>query len=68
MEKKIQSLKFDERSEKVRNLLGEIPSSFVRWGTAIIAIIFLMLMVFFFFIPYPDSNGKSIIFQILEKS
>ena len=23
------------RSEKVRNLLGEIPSSLVRWGTVI---------------------------------
>ena len=32
------------RSEKVRELLGEIPSSLVRWGTAIIAIVFIGLV------------------------
>ena len=31
-------------SEKVRNLLGEIPPALVRWGTVIIVAIFLISM------------------------
>ena len=33
------------RSEKVRNLLGEIPPELVRWGTVIIIAIFLILLL-----------------------
>ena len=36
--------KIELRSEKVRKLIGEIPPSLVRWGTAIIAIVFLALL------------------------
>lgn len=43
MKKKI-SNDIELRSEKVRNLLGEIPPSLVRWGTAIIVAIFLALL------------------------
>ncbi|MDE6755091.1 MAG: hypothetical protein K2J82_10845 [Muribaculaceae bacterium] len=34
----------DERSEKVRKLLGEIPPSLVRWGNAVLLIIFSLLL------------------------
>ena len=37
--------KIELRSEKVRNLLGEIPPSLVRWGTLIIVAIFLVLLL-----------------------
>ena len=33
------------RSEKVRNLLGEIPPALVRWGSVIIVAIFLVLLL-----------------------
>ena len=36
--------KIELRSEKVRKLIGEIPPSLVRWGAAIIAIVFLALL------------------------
>ena len=49
------------RSEKVRNLIGEIPPSLVRWGTAVIVLIFLLLLTALCFLPYPYSNGESII-------
>lgn len=49
------------RSEKVRNLIGEIPPSLVRWGTAVIVLIFLLLLTAICFLPYPYSNGESII-------
>lgn len=48
------------RSEKVRNLLGEIPPSLVRWGTVIIVAIFLILLLVVCLVPYPHSQGESI--------
>ena len=49
------------RSEKVRNLLGEIPPALVRWGTVIIVAIFLTLLLVVCFMPYPHSQGESIL-------
>ena len=57
--------KIELRSEKVRNLLGEIPPSLVRWGTAIIIAIFLVLLLVVCFMPYPHSQGESILQHIL---
>ena len=31
------------RSEKVRNMIGEMPSFLVRWGNTILVIIFVLL-------------------------
>lgn len=53
------------RSEKVRNLLGEIPPSLVRWGTVIIVAIFLALLLVVCFVPYPHSQGESILQHLL---
>lgn len=53
------------RSEKVRNLLGEIPPSLVRWGTVIIVAIFLVLLLVVCFMPYPHSNGESILQHLI---
>lgn len=52
------------RSEKVRNLLGEIPPVLVRWGTVIIVAIFLILLLVVCFMPYPHSQGESILQHI----
>ena len=49
------------RSEKVRNLLGEIPPALVRWGSVIIVAIFLALLLVVCFVPYPHSKGESIL-------
>lgn len=53
--------KIELRSEKVRNLLGEIPPTPVRWGTVIIVAIFLALLLVVCFVPYPHSSGESIL-------
>lgn len=45
--KKKSSEEIELRSEKVRNLLGEIPPSIIRWGTVIIVAIFLILLLAF---------------------
>ena len=31
------------RSEKVRNIIGEMPSFLIRWGNTILVIIFVLL-------------------------
>lgn len=49
------------RSEKVRNLLGDIPPTLVTWGYAIIIAIILALILVICFIPYPHSKGESIL-------
>lgn len=53
--------KIELRSEKVRNLIGEIPPSLVRWGTVVIVLIFLMLLTAVCFLLYPYSKGELII-------
>lgn len=53
------------RSEKVRRLLGGIPPSLVRWGIAIIAIILIGLLAAVCLLPYPYSNGESILRHII---
>ena len=56
--------KIELRSEKVRKLLGEIPQSLVRWGMIIMVVIFIALLAVVCLLPYPYSNGESIIEHI----
>lgn len=56
------------RSEKVRNLIGEIPPGLVRWGTVIIIVIFIAIIAAVCLLPYPYSDGESIIRHILSGS
>ena len=53
------------RSEKVRKILGEIPRSLVIWGTTIIISIFALLIIAVSLIPYPYSDGESILRHFL---
>lgn len=66
--KKKSSNEIELRSEKVRNLLGEIPSSLIRWGTVIIIAIFLILLLVVCFMPFPYSKGESILYHIIFNS
>lgn len=52
------------RSEKVRSIIGTIPSTLVRWSIAIIVIILVILMLVVFLVPYPYGQGETI-FQYL---
>jgi hypothetical protein len=58
--------KIELRSEKVRKLIGEIPPSLVRWGTAIIAIVFIALLAAICLLPYPYSHGESILQHLIH--
>ncbi len=63
--RKRKSTGMELRSEKVRNLLGEIPPFLVEWGTVIIVAIFLILLMVVCFVPYPHSQGESILQHVL---
>ena len=48
-DEKKQERSFELRSEKVRSIVGQIPSSLVRYGIATIALVLLCLL------PWPIS-------------
>ena len=52
--------KIELRSEKVRHIIGEIPSGIVRYGITIITIVLLVLLVGAYFIPYPETISTRI--------
>lgn len=37
--------KIELRSEKVRNIIGQMPPFLIRWGNTILLVIFLALLV-----------------------
>ena len=52
-------------NKKVCNLLSENPPALVRWGMVIIVAIFLALLLVVCFVPYPHSQGESILQHLL---
>lgn len=40
------------RSEKVRNLIGQIPPFLIRWGNSILIVIFIMLLIIYWWFLY----------------
>jgi hypothetical protein len=58
--------KIELRSEKVRKILSDIPSSLIHWGTFTILMLFVILVVSVCFIPYPYSSGESILMHFLS--
>ena len=52
--------KIELRSEKVRHIIGEIPSRIVRYGITIITIVILGLLTGAYFIPYPENISAKI--------
>lgn len=53
MNKKIENLEL--RSEKVRNIIGEVPPELVRYGTGLVTFILLTLLLIAFVVPYKVS-------------
>ena len=51
MKKKAESdqNRVEMRSEKVRNMIGEMPSFLIRWGNTILVVIFVLLAVIAWF-------------------
>lgn len=56
---------YELRSEKVRSIVGQIPSSLVRYGIAIIGIVLVVLFVVAYFLPYKKVySGQTVIYSI----
>lgn len=45
------------RSEKVRNIIGQVPPALLRYGIAIIGLSLLVLLGVSAFIPYQPTNA-----------
>ncbi len=60
--------KIEFRSEKVREILGTIPNGLVRWGMAIIIIIFTILIAIMLCVKFPHGNGETIFEHIFSVS
>ena len=52
--------KIELRSEKVRHIIGEIPSRIVRYGITIITFVILGLLTGAYFIPYPETISAKV--------
>ena len=52
--------KIELRSEKVRHIIGEIPSRIVRYGITVITFVILGLLVVAYFIPYPETISAKV--------
>ena len=51
-EEEKQERSFELRSEKVRSIVGQVPSSLVRYGIIIIGLVFFVIAGGFYFLPY----------------
>ncbi len=54
------------RSEKSRRLIGDIPGSLAIWGSGLIIFFFAALILAVCLIPYPYSEGESILKHLLD--
>lgn len=64
-EEKKQERSFELRSEKVRSIVGQIPSSLVRYGITAIGGILLCLFAVAYFLPYKQVySGTAVIHDI----
>lgn len=60
--------KIELRSEKVRQILGEVPNKLVRWGMAVISIVFVILIAAVMLIKFPYGDGETIFEHIFMHS
>ncbi len=59
-EKKTGIDRIELRSEKVRDLLGEEPAGPLRWGIAIICLVFAVIIAAVLCMDWPYGHGESI--------
>ena len=49
--------KIELRSEKVRKIIGDMPSGFIRYGISIITCILILLFAICYIVPYEDGEN-----------
>ena len=66
MKKNNQEQNFELRSEKVRSIVGQVPSSLVFYSITSIVAVLLSLMALFVFLPYTQVyNGTTVIHDVV---
>ena len=66
-EEKKQEQSFELRSEKVRSIVGQIPSSLIRYGITAIGAVLVCLFVVAYFLPYRQVyTGVATIYEVPE--
>lgn len=66
-EEKKQEQSFELRSEKVRSIVGQIPSSLVRYGITAIGAVLICLFVVAYFLPCRQVyTGRATIYEVPE--
>ena len=66
-EEKKQEQSFELRSEKVRSIVGQIPSSLIRHGITAIGTVLVCLFVVAYFLPYRQVyTGTATIYEVSE--
>ncbi len=66
MDEKKKQAPIELRSEKMRQIIGDIPSGVIYWGTTIIVVIFLILFIVLLYLPYPYGKGESILEHLIN--
>lgn len=56
--------KIELRSEKVRKIIGDMPSGFLRYGISIITIVLILICIALYLIPY--KHGQNIIEYMMK--
>ena len=61
MKKKAESdqNRIELRSEKVRNMIGEMPSFLIRWGNTILVVIFVLLALIAWFAFFKNLKSAT---------
>lgn len=63
MEEEKQERSFELRSEKVRSIVGQVPSSLTCYGITAIGVVLLCLFVMAYFLPYKQVYSGTAIIQ-----
>lgn len=67
-DEKKQERSFELRSEKVRSIVGQIPSSLVRYGIMIVGVVLLCLLIVAYFLPYKQVySGTAVVHSIVQE-
>lgn len=67
-EKQKQERSFELRSEKIRSIVGQIPSSLVRYGITIIGSVLIILALIAYYLPYKTVYAGSATIYALPQS
>lgn len=70
MEERLQQERsFELRSEKVRSIVGQIPSALVRYGITVIWVVLLVLALIAYYFPYKTVYvGSAAIYTVPQSS